>query len=140
MAALKWEKSAISKVQKHIFCNFKKVQKSIFAPEKSPKIPFLLGLNFFLVQKFIFCHFWNCKKWIFELLKLQFFSNFRALSTVQHWDLYFFLSFQILNLTVVVGTFFFTDQFLDMKFRSLGLDWIESLNSENPVSLTFEIT
>ena len=42
MAALKWEKSAISKVQKHIFCNFKKVKKSIFAPEKSLKLPKIL--------------------------------------------------------------------------------------------------
>ena len=36
------------------FCYFKNGKKSIFAPEKSPKIAFL---NFFLVQKFIFCHF-----------------------------------------------------------------------------------
>ena len=32
--ALKLEKSAISKVQKHIFCIFKNGKKSIFAPEK----------------------------------------------------------------------------------------------------------
>ena len=36
---------------------FKNGKKSIFAPEKSPKIVFLVVLNFFLVQKLIFCHF-----------------------------------------------------------------------------------
>ena len=56
-SALKLEKNAISKVQKHIFCYFKNGKKSIFAPEKSPKIAFLVVLNFFLVQKLIFCHF-----------------------------------------------------------------------------------
>ena len=45
-----------SKAQKHIFCYFKNGKKSIFVPEKSPKIAFLVVLNFFLVQKFIFCH------------------------------------------------------------------------------------
>ena len=60
-SALKLEKSSISKVQKHIICNFKNGKKSIFAPEKSPKIAFLVVLNFFLVQKLIFCHFWKCK-------------------------------------------------------------------------------
>ena len=39
-AALKLEKSAISKVQKHIFRNFKNGKKSIFAPEKSLKLHF----------------------------------------------------------------------------------------------------
>ena len=36
--ALKLEKSAISKVQKHIFCYFKNWKKSIFAPKKSLKL------------------------------------------------------------------------------------------------------
>ena len=53
-SALKLEKSASSKVQKHIFCHFKYGKKSIFAPEKSLKIAFLVVLNFFLVQKLIF--------------------------------------------------------------------------------------
>ena len=39
VCALKLEKSAISKVQKHIFCYFKNGKKSIFAPEKSLKLP-----------------------------------------------------------------------------------------------------
>ena len=39
-SALKLEKSAISKVQKHIFCNFKHSKKSIFTPEKSLKLHF----------------------------------------------------------------------------------------------------
>ena len=56
-SALKLEKSAISKVQKHIICIFKNGKKSIFAPEKIPKIAFLVVLNFFLEQKLIFCHF-----------------------------------------------------------------------------------
>ena len=68
-----------SKVQKHIICIFKNGKKSIFAPEKSPKIAFLVVLKFFHVQKLIFCHFWNCKKCVVVLLKLHFFSNFRAL-------------------------------------------------------------
>ena len=44
-SALKLEKSVISKVQKHIFCNFKNGKKSIFAPEKSLKLPKLQFLN-----------------------------------------------------------------------------------------------
>jgi hypothetical protein len=39
-SALKLEKSAISKVQKHIFCHFKNGKKSIFAVEKSLKLHF----------------------------------------------------------------------------------------------------
>ena len=38
-SALKLEKSAISKVQKSIICIFKNGKKSIFAPEKSLKLP-----------------------------------------------------------------------------------------------------
>ena len=38
-SALKLEKSAISKVQKHIFCIFKNGKISIFAPAKSLKLP-----------------------------------------------------------------------------------------------------
>ena len=36
-SALKLEKNAISKVQKHIFCDFKNGKKSIFASEKKLK-------------------------------------------------------------------------------------------------------
>ena len=61
------------------FYNFKNDKKTIFAPEKSPKIAFLVLLKKFLVQKLFFCHFWNCKRCVFPLLKLHFFSNFRAL-------------------------------------------------------------
>ena len=56
-SALKLEKSAISKVQKHIFCDFKNCKKSIFAQEKSLKLPKMQFSDFFLVQKWIFCHF-----------------------------------------------------------------------------------
>ena len=38
-SALKLEKSAISKVQKDIICNFINSKKSIFAPEKILKLP-----------------------------------------------------------------------------------------------------
>ena len=38
-SALKLEKSAISIVQKHIICIFKNDKKSLFAPEKSLKLP-----------------------------------------------------------------------------------------------------
>ena len=55
--ALKLEKSAISKVQKQIFCNFKNGKKTIFAQEKSLKLPKMQFSDFFLVQKWIFCHF-----------------------------------------------------------------------------------
>ena len=42
-SALKLEKSAISKVKKKInFCHFKNGKKSIFAPEKSLKLPKML--------------------------------------------------------------------------------------------------
>ena len=67
-SALKLEKSAISKVQKHNFGNFKNGKKSIFLHPKKfkitknaifglKKIGFLIVLNFFLVQKLILCHF-----------------------------------------------------------------------------------
>ena len=56
-SAQKLEKSAISKVQKKLFCYFKNGKKSIFAPEKSPKKAFLIFLNCFLVQKLIFLPF-----------------------------------------------------------------------------------
>ena len=39
LSALKLEKSAISKVQKYIFCHFKNGKKLIFAQEKSLKLP-----------------------------------------------------------------------------------------------------
>ena len=65
-SALKLEKSAISKVQKNIICIFKNGKKSIFAPEKSLKLPKILffqskncifgNFKLFLVQKLIFCH------------------------------------------------------------------------------------
>ena len=53
------KKGAISKVRKHIFHNLKNCKKSIFAPEKSPKIVFLGVLNFFAYAKIdiFFCHF-----------------------------------------------------------------------------------
>ena len=56
-SALKLEKSAISKVQKFIFCNFKNGKKSIFEQEKSLKLAKMQFSDFFLVQKLIFCHF-----------------------------------------------------------------------------------
>ena len=56
-SALKLEKSAISKVQKSIIYIFKNGKKSIFAPEKSPKMAFLVVLMLFLMQKLIFYHF-----------------------------------------------------------------------------------
>ena len=48
-SVLKLEKSAISKVQKHIFYNFKNGKKSIFAQEKSLKLPKMQFLDVFLV-------------------------------------------------------------------------------------------
>ena len=50
-------KKCTFKSAKNIICIFKNGKKSIFTPEKSPKIAFLVVLNFFLVQKLIFCHF-----------------------------------------------------------------------------------
>ena len=45
--ALKQKKSAISKVQKHIFCYFKNGRKSIFALEKSLELPKMQFSDFF---------------------------------------------------------------------------------------------
>ena len=61
------------KWQKINFCTRRKfiTTKNIFF--FSPKIAFLVVLNFFLVQKWIFCHFWNSKKCVYVLLKLHFF-------------------------------------------------------------------
>ena len=56
-SALKLEKNCNFKSAKNIICIFKNGKKSIFAPEKSLKIAFLVVLNFFLVQKWIFYHF-----------------------------------------------------------------------------------
>ena len=56
-SALKFEKSAISKVQKHIFAISKMGKKSIFAHEKGLELPKMQFLDYFLVQKLIFCHF-----------------------------------------------------------------------------------
>ena len=67
-SALKLEKNAISKVQKKHYLHFQKWQKINFCTRKkfkttknpvffSPKIAFLVVLNFFLIQKLIFGHF-----------------------------------------------------------------------------------
>ena len=42
---------------KKYYLHFQKWQKIYFSTEKSPKIPFLVVLNVFLVHKLIFCHF-----------------------------------------------------------------------------------
>ena len=63
------------KWQKINFCwrkKFKNTKNPVFF--FSPKIAFLVVLNFVLVQKMIFCHFWNSKKCVFVLLKLHFFQ------------------------------------------------------------------
>ena len=49
-SAVKLEKSAISKVHKHIICIFKNGKKSIFAPEKSLKIAFLVVFSFAKIE------------------------------------------------------------------------------------------
>ena len=53
----KIRKIVISKVLKYIICIFKNGKKSIFASEKSLKLPKLQFSDFFLVQKLLFCHF-----------------------------------------------------------------------------------
>ena len=78
-SALKLEKSAISKVQKHIFCNFKKGKKSIFAHGKSLKLPKMQFSEFFLVQKLIFLPFLKMQIMCFCTIEIALFSNFRAL-------------------------------------------------------------
>ena len=60
------------------FLPFQKWQEINFCTRKKFKTTKNAILNFFLVQKLIFCHFWNGKKCVFVLLKLHFFSNFRA--------------------------------------------------------------
>ena len=62
--ALKLEKSAISKVQKSISCNFKNGKKSIFAPEKMFKIMYVYILHSALkLEK-------SAKKALFALSKM----------------------------------------------------------------------
>ena len=73
-SALKLEK----KCKNNTTCVFKNGKKSIFASEKSPKLAFLIVLNFFLVKKLIFCHFWNSKKCVFCTFEIAHFSKFRA--------------------------------------------------------------
>ena len=67
------------KSKKKIIFIFKNDKKSIFAPEKSPKIAFLVVLNFFLVQKLFFLPFLKLQKMRFCTFEIAPFSNFRAL-------------------------------------------------------------
>ena len=71
-SALKLEKKCNFKSTKTHYLHFQKWQKiNFFAPEKSPKIAFLVVLNFFSCakidflpflkwQKMVFLYFWNC--------------------------------------------------------------------------------
>ena len=96
-SALKLEKSAISKVQKHIFYHFKNGKKSIFCTSKKFKTTKNAILNFFLVQKLISCHFWNYEKCVFVLLKLHFFpilEHFARLFCIftNFWQIWWFFN------------------------------------------------
>ena len=78
-SALKFEKSAISKVQKHIICIFKNgkkslSKKSIFVPEKSPNIAFLVGsFKFFSCAKIDFLPFLKMQIMYFCTLEIALF-------------------------------------------------------------------
>ena len=90
-SALKLEKKCNFKSAKKHYLHFQKWQKINSCTRKSFKIAILVVLNFFLAQKLIFfCHFWNCKKCVFALLKLHFFSNFRALCILHTWNVFHF--------------------------------------------------
>ena len=89
-SALKLEKIAISKVQKHIFCYFKTGIKSLFAPEKSLKLPKILfffsslkidfgSFKLFSRANIDFLPFMNWQKMCFCTFEIALFSNFRAL-------------------------------------------------------------
>ena len=83
-SALKLEKKVqFQKYKNSFFAISKMAKKSIFAPEKtlklpkilffSPEIVFLVILNFFLVQKLFFANFENANNVSFALLKFPFF-------------------------------------------------------------------
>ena len=72
-SALKLEKSAISKVQKSIICIFKNGKKSIFAQEKSLKLPKNTIFGLFSGAKIDFWPFLKMQIMFFSLLKLHFF-------------------------------------------------------------------
>ena len=78
-SALKLEKKCNFKSAKKHYLHFQKWQKINSCTRKSFKIAFLVVLNFFLVQKIDFWPFLKLLKMFFALLKLHFFSNFRAL-------------------------------------------------------------
>ena len=88
-SALKLEKSAISKVQKSIICIFKNGKKSIFAPEKSLKLPKILffqskncifgNFKLFSGAKIDFLPFLKMQIMFFYTFEIALFSNFRAL-------------------------------------------------------------
>ena len=94
---------------------FQKYKNSVFAfsimaknqflhKKKNLKLPKMQFSDFFVVQKLIFCHFWKCKERVFVLLKLHFFSNFRALCCTmkkimifKKWIFFFSLLWESLN-------------------------------------------
>ena len=73
-------KSAISKVQKSIIYIFKNGKKSIFALEKSLKLP-IFGL--FSGAKIDFLPFLKMQKMCFCNFEIALFSNFRALCNIE---------------------------------------------------------
>ncbi len=73
------KKVQFQKCKKALFA-FSKMAKNQFLHQKKVKIAFLVVLSFFLVQKNDFFVIFEIeKKCVFVLLKLHFFSNFRAL-------------------------------------------------------------
>ena len=69
-------KSAISKVQKHIFCYFKNGKKSIFCTRKKFKTTKNAILNFFSGAKIDFLQFFKLRKMCFCTFEIALFSQF----------------------------------------------------------------
>ena len=82
-SALKLEKKCHFKSTKTHFLPFQKWQKINFCTRKKSENGIFASFKLFPCAEIDFClHFWNSKKWVFVLLQLQFFSNFRALCIV----------------------------------------------------------
>ena len=74
--ALKLEKKAISKVQKHIICIFINGKKSIFAPEKSLILPKMQFSDFFSGAKMHFLPFLKMQVMLFCTFEIALFFQF----------------------------------------------------------------
>ena len=85
-SALKLEKNAISKVQKHIFLQFQKWQKINFCTRKKFKTTKNAIFGLFSSVKIDFLPFLKMQIMCFCAFEIAFFSNFRALCNCASMD------------------------------------------------------